>query len=108
MPRAQRMRWPMCAARLSVARPAACGTLMYAVFHPRRCMRKAVCASSVTVSTAMPPIASSAARRITAHEPQKKLAFQRSLPSWIRRWNNSLSLGTRRNRPRLRSNGSGE
>ena len=43
MPRAQRMRWPMCAARLSVARPAACGRLMYAVFHPRRCMRKAVC-----------------------------------------------------------------
>ena len=54
---------------------------MYAVFHPRICMRSEVCASSVTVSTAMPPTSSSAARRITAQDPQKNAAFQKSLPS---------------------------
>mgnify|MGYP007025244173 CR=1 FL=1 len=43
-------------------------------------IESAVCASSVTVSTAIPPISSRALRRITAHEPQKKVAFQLSLP----------------------------
>ena len=35
-------------------------------------------------STAMPPISSSAARFSTAQEPQKNVAFQKSLPGWIR------------------------
>ena len=81
MPRAQRMRCPTCAESRSVARPAACGILMYAVPQPFICMRSEVCASSVTVSTAMPPISSSAVRRSTAHDPQKNVAFQKSFPS---------------------------
>ena len=40
-------------------------------------------ASSVTVFTLKPPIASMAERRSTAHEPQKKPEFQKSLPGWI-------------------------
>ena len=81
IPRAQRIRCFTCADSRSVASPAACGILMYAVFHPRVCMRRQVCASSVTVSAAIPPISSSASRRSTAHEPQKNAAFQKSFPS---------------------------
>jgi len=39
---------------------------MYAVFHPSFCMRNEVCASSVMDSTATPPTASSALRRLLA------------------------------------------
>jgi len=42
--------------RRATRSPAAWGTLMYAMLQARRCIRNAVCASSVTVSTAMPPI----------------------------------------------------
>jgi hypothetical protein len=31
----------------------------------------------------MPPTSISGPRRSTAQEPQKKVAFQKSLPSWI-------------------------
>ncbi len=54
---------------------------MYAEFQPCICMRSEVCASSVTVSTAMPPTWSKALRRSTAQEPQKNEAFQKSLLS---------------------------
>ena len=76
MPRAQRMRWPMCSASRSVASPPASGIFRYALSQPCRCSFSAVCASSVTVSTAKPPMSASAARRSTAHEPQKNAAFQ--------------------------------
>ena len=80
MPRAQRARWPMCRDSRSVARPAASGKLTNAVRQPLRWKRSAVWASSVTVSTAKPSVSSRASRRITAQEPQKKVAFQKSLP----------------------------
>ena len=65
MPRAQRILCFTCPERRSVANPAACGMLMYAVFQPPICISKEVCASSVTVSVAIPPISSSAVRRNT-------------------------------------------
>ena len=58
MPRAQRMRWPICSTSRSVASPAASGMRRYADFQPLRCSFSAVWASSVTVSVANPPILS--------------------------------------------------
>ena len=84
MPRAQRMRCPMCAASVSVERPEATGLEMKALFQPRRLSLRDVWASSVTVSTAMPPTSLRAERRITALEPQNIVAFQVSLPRWMK------------------------
>jgi hypothetical protein len=50
------------------------------VRQPRRCILSEQWQSSVTVCVGTPPTSSSASRRITAQEPQKKAAFQRSLP----------------------------
>ncbi|CAH0315989.1 hypothetical protein ROS9278_05144 [Roseomonas sp. CECT 9278] len=84
MPRAQRMRWPMWIISRSVARPAASGTRRYAVFQPSRCIFSEAWQSSVTVSVGTPPACSMALRRSTAQEPQKKVAFHRSLPGCTR------------------------
>ena len=62
-------------------RPAACAGRRCA--SRRFCMRSEAWQSSVTVEVGTPPMPSSAVRRMTAQEPQKKVAFQRSLPIWI-------------------------
>ena len=74
------MRWPTWAESDSVESPEATGFEMKADFQPRRLSFKDVWASSVTVSTAIPPICMRAARRMTALEPQNITAFQVSFP----------------------------
>ena len=102
------MRWPMWAARVSVERPEASGREMKAEFQPLRLSLRDVLASSVTVSTAMPPISSRALRRMTALEPQNIVAFHVSLPFWMKSWKSEFSIGMARSRCMFFSKGSGE
>ena len=53
------------------------------LFQPRECSSIAVSQSSVMLMPLKPPVSSSASRRSTAAEPQKKAAFHLSRPRWM-------------------------